>query len=43
MARILYHAPTIIGLERLTRVALLKAAERLGGILPPPAGEVTST
>jgi hypothetical protein len=34
MAKILDRAPTFIGLERLTRVLLLKCAEQLGAILP---------
>lgn len=34
MARILDRAPTFIGLERLTRLVLLKCAEQLGATLP---------
>jgi hypothetical protein len=41
---VLHHAPTFIGLERLTRVALLTLAEELGAVLPPPGGAAdTST
>lgn len=40
MAKILDRAPTFIGLERLTRVVLLKCAERLGATLPAPDGDV---
>src|SRR4051794_19466395 len=35
---VLHHAPTFIGLERLTRVALLRIAEKLGAVLPSPGG-----
>lgn len=38
MAKILERAPTFIGLERLTRLVLLKCAERLGATLPDPVG-----
>lgn len=39
MARILARAPTFIGLERLTRLVLLRTAERLGADLPPAAAQ----
>ncbi|WP_205480526.1 HEPN domain-containing protein [Sphingomonas arenae] len=41
MATILHHAPTLVGLERLTRVALLKTAEKLGVELPPQSSSDT--
>lgn len=37
MSKLLARAPTFVGLERLTRLVLLKSAERLGVKLPPPA------
>lgn len=42
MAKILYRAPTFVGLERLTRVVLLKCAEQLGADLPDPTAVINS-
>lgn len=36
MAKVLEHAPTFIGLERVTRFVMLKFAEQLGADLPDP-------
>lgn len=42
MAKILDRAPTFIGLERLTRLVLLKYAEQLGATLPEPGASQES-
>lgn len=41
MAKILARAPTFIGLERLTRLVLLRCAARLGADLPDSGGPST--
>ncbi|SMD06162.1 HEPN domain-containing protein [Novosphingobium sp. B1] len=40
MIDMLARAPTFIGLERITRVVLLKCAEKLGADLPAPAASL---